>query len=151
MILGHVKCEPDHGQENEKNAVRGQEMPAWRGAGRDGIATVGEMGSANVYIVVKGRSLTHPITSHARATKLAGWVLCRSAWASPAAAGHVLCAPEVAAAVGAHLLPLPIDPRDPRQLRWPGSPGLLSVWLAGLLPLPSALCPSVCTPPQARQ
>lgn len=147
VVLGHVKCVPDHadhGQENQKNAVRGQEMPAWRGGGRDGIATAGEMGSAKVCIATDWQSLTRPITTHTRATKLAGWGLCRSAWASPAAAGHVLRAPEVAAAVGAHFLPLPIDPkRDPRQLRWPGSPGLLFVaWLAGCpshTPLP--VCP----------
>lgn len=73
VILGHVKCVPDladHGQENEKNAVRGQEMPAWRGRSRDGIPTVGEMGYDSAPMATPARLLTHPITTHARATKL---------------------------------------------------------------------------------
>lgn len=129
MILGHVKCVPDladHGQENEENAVRGQEMPAWRGRSRDGIPTVGEMGYDSAHMATPARPLTHPITTHARATKLRRMgplpvclgLPCGS-WTRPA------CCPRWQRrwAPTFFFLPVPIEPNgDPRQLRWPGSP-----------------------------
>lgn len=66
MILGHVKCVPDHGkrgQENEKKAVRGQEMPAWRGRGRDDTAVMGEIGRDSSPVPDGHRPLTRPISN----------------------------------------------------------------------------------------
>lgn len=143
VILGHVKCVPDHadhGQENEKNAVRGQEMPAWRGGRSRRHRGGGGDGICYCVHCRKRQSLTRPITSHARATKLAGWGLCRSAWASPAAAGHVLRAPEVAAAVGAHFLPVPIDQRGPTAVAL-ARQSRVAFGLACWLPLPPASAP----------
>lgn len=122
---------------------------------RDDIATVGEMGYDSVSATTTTISLTHPITTYARATKLVGWGLCRSAWASPAAARHVLRAPEVAAAVGAHFLLSP----SPNRTRWGPTAVALArqsrvAFRSGLpcwLPLPiRPFCPSVRTPPTRR-
>lgn len=111
---------------------------------RDGIATVGEMGYDSAQVGDASTSLTHPITAHARATKLRRMgplpvclgLPCGS-WTRPACArggsggGRPLSSFSQSQSN---------QMGDPRQLRWPGSPGLL--FGLGLL----AGCPSPSSP-----